>query len=258
MIYILSNIFFGHPKLSKYQIDYFDNYFLPMVIKNKPEKIIITGNIFYNTNLVSFKLLNDVISIFSNISDITIVEIIENDYCFQILEDCGNLNDNQYRGNIINNKWAGGDSYVGENIDVTKFEPFSLFHFSKENKEKIGFHVIQDDKIKFIENNYTPRFVEYNINSLEDLNININNDFIDLTINSELILKPEYKNKIDIFLNNNSFNNVFYTEKNETEKVKIKNNDIRNILIDNIDDNLKEELNEIFHIYDDDKNQKSR
>lgn len=71
-------------------------------------------------------------------------------------------------------------------------------------------------------------------------------------------MKPEYKNKIDIFLNNNSFNNVFYTEKNETEKVKIKNNDIRNILIDNIDDNLKEELNEIFHIYDDDKNQKSR
>lgn len=226
MIYFLSNIFFGHPKLSKYQLDFFNNYFIPHI--QNPQKIIISGNLFYNINHISFQLLNDVKHIFNSI-DIPI-EIVENNYCFDIIKNFGNITQ----------------------IDkLDKVNDFSLFQFSKDNKEKIGFYI--NDKFK--ENKHSPKFIEYTINSLKDLdNIKITKDFIDLTINSELLEKAEYKNKIDLFLNNNSFNNVFYTEKNKNiEKVKMKDNDIRNILIDNIDDDLKEELKEIFTIYDEKK-----
>jgi len=230
MIYILSNIFFGHPKLYKHQIDYFDNYFLPFINKNKPKKIIIDGNLFYNTHSISFSLLNKIKEIFSTIN--CPVEMAGNEYCFYSIKN-----------------------FTDIEIEYIKFEyelePFSLFHFSKDNNEKIGFYAVKDKTTKFIENKFSPRFVEQNIESLEDLNVEITKDFIDLTINSELILKPEFKNKIDIFLNNNTFNNVFYTEKKvEIEKVKMKNNDIRSILTDNINDDLKDELKEIFTIYD--------
>jgi len=72
-----------------------------------------------------------------------------------------------------------------------------------------------------------------------------------------LLDKAEYKNKIDIFLNNNQFNNVFYTENNKVDnKVKLdsKNINIRNILVNNIEEELKDELGEIFVIYDEKNN----
>ena len=65
---------------------------------------------------------------------------------------------------------------------------------------------------------------KYFINYKETMENDIKN------IKSNIKWKPKEEMTIDFF-------------------VKIKNNDIRNILIDNIDDNLKEELNEIFHIF---------
>jgi len=222
MVYILSNIFFGHPKLSKYQLDFFNNYFIPH--SQNPEKIIITGNIFYNVNHITFQLLNEVKKIFNGID--SPIEIVGNDYCFDIIKNFGDITQ----------------------IDKFEIEPISLFQISKDNKEKIGFYINN----KFKENKFSPRFVEYTINEITDLDkVEITKDFIDLIISSELVEKAEYKNKIDLFLNNNTFNNVFYTEKKkEIEKVVIKNNDIRNILLDNIEENLKEELKEIFTLYD--------
>lgn len=257
MIFILSNIFFGHPKLSKYQLEYFNNYLLQLIQKNKPQKIVISGNIFYNTNNVSFKLLNDVANLFMNISSYTVIEIVGNDYCFSILEYFGNLNDHMYRGNIINNKWYGGDAYVGEKIDISPFENISLFQLSKNDTNKIGYNIVKNGKIAFVENKQTPRFVQYQIKSIEELEeLEISRNFIDLEIDSELLDKAEYKNKIDIYLSKNSFNNVFYTEKKKIEEkvvVDNKNLNIRNILENNIEDELKDELKEIFTIYDENR-----
>jgi hypothetical protein len=99
-----------------------------------------------------------------------------------------------------------------------------------------------------------PRFTEYQINSIEDLEkIKINNDFIDLTINGDLLQNQQNKNIIDLFLNNNTFNNVYYTEKiKDDDKVKMDSSDIkiRDVLINNIGEDLKKELIEIFTIYD--------
>lgn len=171
----------------------------------------------------------------SQVSKIYIGKPYENEYLFPL-----------FREYISSN-------YIDEDI-INKIKEVSLFQSSKENQDKIGYHIFKNDKISFIENKDTPRFVEYIIDNIEDLeSVNLNKDIIDLTINSELLNNQQYKNKIDIFLNNNKFNNVFYTEQIKgEEKVKLdsKNINIRNILIDNVDEDLKEELKEIFVIYD--------
>lgn len=225
MIYLLNNINFGHQKLSKYQIEYFNDYLLPRL--DNIEKIIITGNLFYNTKYISFDLLSKIKNILNQIK--VPIEILENDYCINIFDNLNKINKIDYDVNI------------------------SLFQLSKEDKNEPGFYIIKDNNIKIIKNKITPRFIQYEINSIEDINIDINKDFIDIIINSELIQNQQNKNKVDIFLNNNKFNNVFYTEKidkNEIVKLDSKNINIRNILIDNIENDLKEELNEVFNIHD--------
>ena len=234
MIIHLNNIKFGHIKLSKYQIEYFDNFFIPFIQKKSKdiEKIIITGDIFYNNKNISFEYLNKIKNIFDNISNIE-MDVCNNDYCTNLIFN---------KFNKINNF----DSY----------EDFSLFHTSKN--EKIGFYVTKDSKSKFIENNITPKFVTYIIDNIEDIDkINIKNDFVSLMINSNLLDENKNKNLIEIFLNNNPNIDAFYTEKIvTTNQVKIDTNNIniRNILKGNIDVNLHSMLNEIFEIHDEKNN----
>lgn len=230
MIYLLNNIKFGHPKLNKHQIAWFETYFISLVSKKGGEKIIINGDLFYNNRHVTFELLSKVKHIFSSFT--IPIEIVGNDYCYDIISNlCHKIDNNQY---------------LDENL--------SLFQFSKEDSADIGFYVIKD-KVAFIPNKQTPKFIEYQIDIIEDLNnVIINNDFIDITVNSEILNNQQNKNKIDLFLNNNPSINVYYSsEKEKQEKVvKLdnKNINIRNILINNIEDELKSELNEIFIIYD--------
>jgi len=231
MFIILSNIFFGHPKLFKFQVDYFEKWFLPFVDENKPESIIIIGNIFYHTSTVSFNVLSKLKSIFSQI-DCKIL-IVNNEYCFHVIKDFADI----------------------ESTKLGYEKKFSLFQTSKENPDDIGFFVEKDNVMKFIHNDFSPRFIEYEINSIDDLDkIELTNDFIDIIINGDLIDSKENKNKIDIFLNNNTFNNVFYTDnKKDPITISIRDNKIRNILLDNIEEGVKKELNEIFVIYDEKK-----
>jgi hypothetical protein len=230
MIYLLNNIKFGHPKLNKHQLTWFDTYFIPLFFKRGGEKIIINGDLFYNNKHTTFELVSKVKHIFSSFN--IPIEIIGNDYCYDIFSD------------------------MFDKIDTDIYNEYnqSLFQFSKEDDSKTGFYIIQDKTI-FIPNKQTPKFVEYQINAIEDLNnIIINNDFIDILVNSELLENQQNKNKIDLFLNNNSSVNVYYnTNENKSEEsieLDSKNINIRNILINNIDDDLKSELTEIFNIYD--------
>ena len=59
-----------------------------------------------------------------------------------------------------------------------------------------------------------------------------------------------------MFLSKHDFHNVYFTESSKKEKEVIikNNNDIRNILIDNAEEDMVEDLNDIFKIYDSTKN----
>lgn len=239
MIYILNNVKFGHPKLSKYQLEYFDKYFIPLVKRkySPGDKVIITGNLFYNTKFVNFNLIPKVQDIFDCLSSIVLVEIVGNDYCINLIKE-----------------------YVTpiENI-IFDINDVSLFQLSKDDDKQIGILCMKDEKTHVVENKFSPRFIEYNIDIIENLDeVEITKDFISLTINSELLENQQNKNIIDLFLNNNPNINVYYTDKiKNDDKVKLdnKNINIRNILIDNIDENLKTELDEIFVIYDEKNSQ---
>jgi hypothetical protein len=233
MIYLLNNIKFGHPKLLKHQLDYFNRDLITgLHLEFSPEdKIIITGDLFYNTKYITFDLLSKVKE---TLQEIPIpVEIIGNDYCYK----------------LFNFKKI-------ENINF-EIDDVSLFQIDKNDKSRIGFCIHDGNDVRFIKNDITPKFLEYTINIIEDLNeVQLTKDFIDLTINSSLLENQQNKNIIDLFLNNNTFNNIYYTEKIKVdEKVEMdsQNINIRNILINNVDENLKEELSEIFLIYDEKK-----
>lgn len=236
MIYILNEIKFGHPKLSNYQIEYFFNFLIPLLIKNyqSDDKVIITGDLFYNTTNISFNLLSKIKKIFDSLNFINI-KIVGNDYCVDIINNLNKIEKLEY------------------NIDV---DNISLFHLSKNENKNIGFFIINDKK-KFIENKITPRFIKYNIENIEDLDkIKINKDFIELNINSELIENKQSENKINLFLNNNPTIKAYYTDSIKIEdKIEIddKNINIRDILINNTEKTLKGELEEIFTIYDEKK-----
>lgn len=230
MIYLLNNIRFGHPKLNKHQLSWFETHFIPLVNKKGGEKIVINGDLFYNNRHVTFDLLSKVTH---NLSSFTIpIEIIGNDYCFDIISNlCSKIESNEYNNSNL-----------------------SLFQFSKEDSPETGFYIIKE-KPTFIPNKQTPKFIEYQIEAIEDLeNVIISNDFIDIIVNSDLLDNQQYKNKIDLFLNNNPSVNVYYSSNEDKieKKVKLdsKNINIRNILINNIEDELKSELIEIFEIYD--------
>lgn len=230
MIYLLNNIKFGHPKLIKHQLTWFETYFIPLINKKGGDKIIINGDLFYNNKHVTFELLSKVKNI---LNSFTIpIEIIGNDYCYDIISNlCNKIETTEYNKSNL-----------------------SLFQFSKEDFTEIGFYAIKD-KTVFIPNKQTPKFIEYNIEKIEDLDIVIiSKDFIDIIVNSDLLDNQQNKNKIDLFLNNNPSINVYYSSNEEKleKKVKLdsKNINIRNILINNIEDELKSELNEIFEIYD--------
>jgi hypothetical protein len=233
---IFTNIRFGHPKIGKQQIDFFWKYLFDLIARSgsNPDsnEIIINGDLFHNTRHTNFKLLKEVKNIFIALSRHANIRMIGNDYCYDLFKEHINK------------------------IDEIAYEikDISLFQFSKDHTDKIGYNIVKEGKLYFMENKFSPRFVEYIINNVDELDeINLNKDFIDVTINSDILENSQDKNRIDIFLNNNQFNNVYYTDQiKEESKVKLdsKNINIRNILIDNIEEELKEELSEVFVIYD--------
>ena len=238
MIFIFSNIRYGHPKMFKYQHEWFSEFNKMMYgTQSTPETndIFIRGDLFYNAVNPSLTILNDMKGILFHMNKVARVYIVKNANLFPLFLHDLSVNDL--------------DDDIEEKVKDT-----SLFQLSKDDANKIGYNVYKNKKVCFIPNKTSPRFIEYTINEIEDIDkVLINNDFIDLIINSDLLNKAEYKNKIDIFLNNNNFNNVFYTEKEKIEDDVVldsKNINIRNILVNNVDEDLKEELNEIFVIYD--------
>lgn len=147
------------------------------------------------------------------------------------------------------------DNEKGDDININITSPYQLnkdFSLSPH-----GFFIfdLKQNEIKFVENTYSPKFKEIYIEDISELaNINIDSkDIIDLVVKSKAIEKIENKNKLDIFVSK-YINNVYFTDDYSQDKeIIIKdNNDIRDILIENANDEMIDNLKEIFTIYDND------
>jgi len=152
---------------------------------------------------------------------------------------CTNYDDKEIQdGNIIN---------VGSPYQLNK----------TENKK--GFLVIDTLKKKFkiVENNYSPEFVNFHINEIEDLEkIKFKKkDFIDIRVN-ENILNKKNLNLLNMAINKYNFNNITYIkDKKETPNIEIDSHsfnikEIINNFLEKEKTNLSEELETVYKIYE--------
>lgn len=294
MIYIIGNTLFGYPKMSDIQIDYFKNSFIPFLKKvyREGDILVHTGNIFYNKQSTHFKVLKDTFDIFDELSTFIQIFVLKgpndelsidlisrkNIKIFKEIKKVKNImfipngnflmpdNDTEYLfyNNIpkeikdIKKTFNGFyDNEKGNDININITSPYQLNKDYTSSPHGFYAFSLKQNEVRFIENNYSPKFKEIYIDDISQLNEmnTISNDFVDLIINSKVVEKTENKNKVDIFISKNDFHNVYFTESTKIEKdIKIKdNNDIRNILIDNAESDMVDHLNEIFQIYDTNK-----
>jgi len=255
--------------------------------------LIHTGNIFYNKQTVNLKVLNDVLAVFDTLCDIIQIFVLRgsnDDLSCNLISRNDKIKILNKTKKIKNIMFFPTDEFLMPDNDTD----FVFYHtplknltgvkrsfngfFENENGTDININVsspyqlnkdystsqhgffefdLKNNKINFVENTYSPSFRDIYINDISELsNITKSKDFVNLIIDSNVIEKKENKNKLDIFLSKSNINNVYYIENNMEEKItEINiNNDIRNILIDNADDETTDNLKEIFKIYDNTKN----
>jgi len=273
------------------QIDYFQNSFIPYLRKTIREGDILihTGNIFYSKQTAHFKVLKDVFDIFDKLSKLMKIFILKgpNDEFsidlfdnkeIKIIKDIKKIknimfiphgeflmtdNDVDYLfystplKEVIEIKKSFNGFYEnekGNDININITSPYQLNKdFSMTSHGFFAFSLKQNE-VRFIENSYSPKFKEIYIDDLSQIyNIDTNsNNFVDLVINSKITERTEDKNKVDIFLSKNNFNNVYFTEdvKKDSDIIIRDENDIRSILVENAENEIVEELKDVFDIYD--------
>jgi hypothetical protein len=149
-----------------------------------------------------------------------------------------------FNGYILNNE--------NNSININITSPYPL----EDDKKSHGVYKfnINKNELELIENNHSPRFVTIDIDKIEDL-IGIDTKskhFINFNVNHKILSKTETKNKLDMFLSKCNYNNIhYYNIKKIEENITIESTSkIRDILSTNIENKLKQTLNEIFSIYD--------
>lgn len=147
------------------------------------------------------------------------------------------------------------DKEIQDDNIINVGSPYQL----NKTKNKKGFLVIDTLKKKFklVENNFSPQFVNFEINKIEDLeNIKFKKkDFIDIKVNESLLSKKENLNKLNMSINKYNFNNITYIKDEEkTPNVIIDSHsfDIKEIINEFLNKektNLTEELETVYKIY---------
>lgn len=282
-IWIINNTKFGYKNKSNMMFDYFYNYLIPFIKKNKsPDDILIhLGNIFNSIDNINVKLLLDVKKLFktlsgviethiikgknekNNITDLLDVNVIksseynyfkldelniENEYVFineEIDTDIlGQYNNLYFVGYYDNRKEDGNIIRVGC--------PYPL---DKEIKES-GIYVldVKTKKYKYIKNNYSPKYDTITITDIDQIDEldqeYIDNNFIDVIIDKKLV--DEKKLKIDILLNKFSFKSITYIN-DEEEIEEVKSLDLDTVIYDKIkslnDEDILKEYENIIKLY---------
>jgi hypothetical protein len=294
-LFITSNTQFGYKNISNNQFDYFNNILIPYLKNNSNENdlFIHGGNIFANKISNNIKILHEVMNIFEKISNFLKVYIIVNksdNLPSLILNRIKNVNiinnfkqiDNisliSYKSNLLNISTPiviyNGDYLLNPEI-TKKFKLFistfysdrkslnnniinigSPYQLNKSHKEKKGIVELYKNNIKYIYNNYSPKFITKTINNIIELdNLKINNDFIKLNIKEDILKKKEDLNKLKIFINNNNIKNIEYIKDDKIQdEIKFNYNifNIKNIINSYIKKNdldIDEELKNIFTVY---------
>jgi hypothetical protein len=255
--------------------------------------LIHTGNIFYNKQSVNYKVLNDVFDVFDTLSnfiqifvlrgsnDEFSIDLIARNKKIKIFNETKQIksimffpsgeflmpyNETEYVFYHTPLKEVTGvkrsfnsyfDNEKGNEININVTSPYQLNKDYSLSPHGFYEFSLKHNEINFVENTFSPRFKEIYIDDISDLSkINTKtNDFLDLVVKSTVVEKTENKNKLEMFLNKHKINNVYYTEDYTTqeESVIINNNEIRDILLDNADEETVDSLKEIFTIHDNTK-----
>lgn len=254
------------------------------------DMVVHTGNIFFNKQSANYKVLKDVFEIVDEVSsfipisflkganDEISIDLMMRNKNIRIIKNIKKVGkllfipdgefmmpelDTEYLFFSTSAKEINGlkrsfngyyENEKGNDTNVCITSPYQLnkdFTLSQH-----GFYEFSHNhnELRFIENSYSPKFHEIYIDDISELsNINMNSkNFIDLIVKSKAVEKIENKNKLEIFASKNKINNIYYTDEYiKEENVVIKNNDIREILIDNAEESeIVDNLKEIFTIYD--------
>lgn len=255
--------------------------------------LVHTGNIFNSKQSANFKVLKEVFEIVDKLSDFIPIYLLrggndeisidllarnKNIRIIKGIKKIKNLmfipdgeflmtdNDTEflfYNGQLktvtsVKRSFNGFyENEKGNDININITSPYQLNKDYTLSPHGIYEFNLNQNELRFIENTYSPKFREIYIEDITELaKINTGSkDFIDLVVKSNVVEKTENKNKLEIFASK-YVNSVYYIGDNNIEKDEIiinNNNDIRDILIENADDEMVDNLKEIFSIYDNTK-----
>jgi len=174
---------------------------------------------------------------------------------------------------IFNDNYLNNDIYKNISNDIkicTYFDDYKIYddgilnigspyQLNKNTKYEKGLLVVDTvkKKYKLLNNNFSPNFVSYNIDNINDLNnVNIkDNDFLEIKINENLLNNKKNINKFNLFVNKYKRIKINYIIDNGINNkdiiYNIDNFNIRNIINNHINDmNLIEEINNVYKIHD--------
>jgi hypothetical protein len=251
-IVIINNTFFGYKGKGEEQLLYFNNIFIPLIKKHlTPNDMVVhLGNVFNNKNIINVSLLKNVYTLFGEISSWCNFYIINNTNDTDILhvfKDIRNLNvvnnfklddiyiTNQhvennskyylssydYKTRDIRNKFVFNGYYNIEQDDniINVLSPYSI----NINNNNNGIYLVDTKtiNISFIKNDYSPKYLEIEINDSDELKSleNYKKDYIFLKIKKEILNKKG----VNEFISNYNILNIDTFDEN-------------NNLVDNITD----------------------
>jgi len=295
-ILIISNTYFGYKNMTNHQFEYFYKSVIPYIKKNlnKDDILIHGGNVF--SNKINLKLLHRTITLFEDLSKLINVFLLNNIQDevpslilkrikgVNIIDEVLKINDITIIPNksnildisskiIIHNQnnldnsilkkfkhiiSTGGNKFNEKNV-INILSPYEL---KLSQKEKRGFFILNNNHLKLIENDFSPKFILKEITDIQELdNIVIDKNFVSIEIDDQLLNNKENLNKFNIFVNNNNIKNIKYKKSDKMVDKEITTNydfsNIREVLQSHIKEkniNIEKELENIFNIYDKEMN----
>lgn len=258
--FIINNINIGHNQLEDDDriVDYFDNYFIPYMQNNylNNDRIIFLGNLFFSKifNEHSLKTLIYILDKLSNYNLIIMRGEKDSDYMLKLLNKYNNITIvTEYKIHKIKNKNVLFLPFVDKkdiseilknNIDFIISSMDYLFHitnisnnfqilqFNRQDKKEFLFKVLDtnDFSICDIHNNYSPIYVNIDVKTIDDLNIDYKN-YYSFSIDESLIENRDIKRKIDeIKLNSKNVRFNIIKNNKEYQKINTDNIDIKDII----------------------------
>jgi len=272
--WIIKDIKFGYryttnKNTRKIILDYFNDYLFNLISSKggKDDKFIIVGGLFSNTN-PSIVAITDAYNSLSKLSKVIDIVLITSEKDIRLFDGESYSTLNLFK-NIHNVEVILDKNFINYNnftIDVSnymiKIDEKDLLipnaiQFEKDDSLSGIFVNRMDGKYTILKNNYSPKHRIININSLSDFdNIEVNNNFIHLIINNELL--EVNKSLIDMNIFKIKPISIIYTDKEKDKDIEndeifdINNNfniiDVINNDIEN-DEKLKKQFERILKIY---------